>query len=114
MDLLLVLDVGTTATKAVLFDLSGAIVASATYAYGLITPHAAEVAEKRIAGGREMMKRIDELMTNGNYQGELTLLKPEIDRLNALPVTEKRELALPVGLIKLKFWRALWYLMTKR
>lgn len=38
MDLLLGLDVGTTATKALLCDLSGRIVASATCPYGLITP----------------------------------------------------------------------------
>ncbi|NLE44981.1 MAG: hypothetical protein GX620_09700 [Chloroflexi bacterium] len=39
MDLLLGLDVGTTATKALLFDLCGHVVASASYQYGLITPH---------------------------------------------------------------------------
>jgi len=38
MDLLLGLDVGTTATKAQLFDLEGNVIASATYPYGLITP----------------------------------------------------------------------------
>ena len=38
MDLLLGLDVGTTATKALLFDLEGNVVASASYNYGLITP----------------------------------------------------------------------------
>ena len=38
MDLLLGLDVGTTATKALLFDLEGNVVASAGYNYGLITP----------------------------------------------------------------------------
>jgi len=38
MDLLLGLDVGTTATKALLFDLAGNIVASASYPYDLIMP----------------------------------------------------------------------------
>jgi xylulokinase len=38
MDLLLGLDVGTTATKALLFDLQGGVVASASYEYGLSTP----------------------------------------------------------------------------
>ncbi|MBN1581090.1 MAG: hypothetical protein JXA89_10335 [Anaerolineae bacterium] len=38
MDLLLGLDVGTTATKAVAFDLKGRIAASASYRYGLIAP----------------------------------------------------------------------------
>ena len=37
-ELLLGLDVGTTATKAILFDLDGQLVASASYSYGLITP----------------------------------------------------------------------------
>ena len=38
MDLLLGLDVGTTATKALLFDPQGNIVSSASHQYGLITP----------------------------------------------------------------------------
>jgi xylulokinase len=38
MDLLLGLDVGTTATKAMAFDLDGNVVASATCSYGLLTP----------------------------------------------------------------------------
>ena len=38
MELLLGLDVGTTATKALLIDVKGKIVASASYNYGLITP----------------------------------------------------------------------------
>ncbi len=39
MDLLLGLDVGTTATKALLMDVGGKAIASASYGYGLITPH---------------------------------------------------------------------------
>ena len=38
MDLLLGLDVGTTATKALLLNVEGEAVASASYSYGLITP----------------------------------------------------------------------------
>jgi xylulokinase len=38
MDLLIGLDVGTTATKALLFDLSGRILASAAQPYDLLTP----------------------------------------------------------------------------
>ena len=38
MDLLLGLDVGTTATKALLLDVEGKATASASYSYGLITP----------------------------------------------------------------------------
>ena len=39
MDLLLGLDVGTTATKALLINTNGDLIASASYNYGLITPH---------------------------------------------------------------------------
>jgi sugar (pentulose or hexulose) kinase len=39
MDLLLGLGVGTTATKALLMDVKGKVMASASYGYGLITPH---------------------------------------------------------------------------
>lgn len=39
MDLLLGLDIGTTATKALLIDVKGNIMASASYAYNLLTPH---------------------------------------------------------------------------
>ena len=38
--MLIGLDVGTTATKALLFDLNGGVVAAATVPYGLITPQA--------------------------------------------------------------------------
>ncbi len=38
MELLIGLDVGTTATKALLFDLTGRVIASATRSYGLIMP----------------------------------------------------------------------------
>ena len=38
MDLLIGLDVGTTGTKAIAFDLEGHVVASATRQYGLLTP----------------------------------------------------------------------------
>ena len=37
-DLLIGLDVGTTATKALLFDLEGRVLAAAGRGYGLITP----------------------------------------------------------------------------
>jgi len=39
MDLLLGLDVGTTATKALLIDINGKTIASSSHTYGLITPH---------------------------------------------------------------------------
>ena len=38
----------------------------------------------------------------------LAAIKPEVDRLNAFPISEKIQLELPVGLIKLKVIDYLW------
>jgi B12-binding domain/radical SAM domain protein len=82
--------------------------------YETISKELAEAGEKRLKAASEMAHRIDEILSKENYQEELLRLKGEIDRINALPVSEKTELELPVGLIKLKFWHALWYWMTKK
>jgi hypothetical protein len=68
----------------------------------------ADISEQRLSAGREMMHRIDDLMAKGTLEEELPRLKEEVDKLNALPVSETIELELPVGLINLKFWRSLW------
>jgi len=60
------------------------------------------------------MHRIDSILAKGNYQEELSGLKAEVDKINAFPVSEKRELELPVGRIKLKPWRSLWAWATER
>ncbi|MFC1871578.1 TIGR04190 family B12-binding domain/radical SAM domain protein [Chloroflexota bacterium] len=82
--------------------------------YGNIPRELAEAGERRINSAWEMMHRIDDLMARGNLEGELSRLKPELDRINAYTVVETKELELPVGFIKLKPWRALWSLMTGR
>ena len=79
--------------------------------HGIISKQLAEMGEQRIEAAREMAHRIDDILSRGNYQEELSRLKPEIDRINMLSVSEKIQLELPVGLIKLKPWRALWSLM---
>lgn len=77
--------------------------------YGFISTEAADLAERRILAGREMMKRIDDILSGSDDpEPELASLKGEIERINMLPVSEKAELKLPVGSIKLKSWRALW------
>ena len=75
--------------------------------YGIISKQMAEIGEKRIEAAREMMHRLDALLARGNDE-ELSRLKTEVDRINAFPVSEKIQLELPVGLIKLRFWRYLW------
>ena len=80
--------------------------------YGVITEQMAETGEQRILAARDMMHRIDELMAGGNFEEELPRLKPLVDRINEYPVSEKIQLEIPVGLIKLKFWRSPWYWLT--
>jgi len=82
--------------------------------YGTISKQMAGIGEQRIKAAREMMYRIDDLMASGNLEAELPQLKPMVDEINAYPVSDKIQLTLPVGLIKLKPWRALWSLVTRR
>jgi len=82
--------------------------------YGNIPQKLAEVGEQRLQAAREMMFRIDDLIASGNLEAELPRLKPTVDKINAYPVSDKIQLTLPVGLIKLKPWRALWSLVTRR
>ena len=74
----------------------------------------AEAGERRIQAAWEMMHRIDDILASGNLEEELPHLKPIVDRINAYPVSEKKQLELPVGLVKLKPWRVLWSWVTGR
>jgi len=74
----------------------------------------ADIGEQRLVTAREMMYRIDDLMANGKLEEELPRLKPEVDKINAYPISDKIQLTLPVGLIKLKPWRVLWNMMTRQ
>lgn len=81
--------------------------------YGIISKEMAEAGEQRIQAALEMTHRIDDILSRGNAQ-ELSHLKAEVDKINMFPVSEKVELELPVGLIKLKPWRSLWSWVTGR
>ncbi|MBA7480107.1 hypothetical protein ES707_15553 [subsurface metagenome] len=74
--------------------------------YGTISKQMAEIGEQRIRAASEMMHRIDAILAAGE-QDKLSRLKAEIDRINSFPVGDKRQLELPMGLIKLKFWHSL-------
>jgi len=82
--------------------------------YGNIPQKLADIGEQRLQAAREMMYRIDDLMASGNLEAELPRLKPTVDKINAYPVSDKIQLTLPVGLIKLKPWRALWSFVIRR
>jgi len=75
--------------------------------YGTISLEMADIGEQRIKAAWEMANRIDGMVSRGDLK-ELPLLKSQIDEINAFPVVERRQLELPVGLVKLKFLRSLW------
>ena len=81
--------------------------------YGLISKQMAETGEQRVKAASELMCRIDDVVAGGNLEG-LSLLREEINRANMFPVSDKVELELPTGFIKLKPWRFLWTWLTGR
>ncbi|MBI2851365.1 MAG: TIGR04190 family B12-binding domain/radical SAM domain protein [Chloroflexi bacterium] len=76
--------------------------------YGVISKELAEVGEKRLDDAQAMMHRIDEILAGSNQSEELAAIKPGVDRINAFPVSEKIQLELPVGMVKLKVLSYLW------
>ena len=82
--------------------------------HGVISKQMAEIGEQRIKAASDMMQRIDFMLANGNDEEELSRLKAEVDRINLFPISEKRQLELPLGLVKLKFWHSLWSWVTER
>lgn len=76
--------------------------------YGIISKELAGVGEKRLDDAQAMMHRIDEIMDGNNQAEELAGIKTSVDRINSFPVSEKIQLELPVGLVKLKVLSYLW------
>lgn len=86
MDLLLGLDVGTTATKALLMDIQGKIVASASHSYGLITPQEGWVEQDPAALWRGVVEVCQAVMKT---------VKPQ-DRVLALSISSQGGTTIPV------------------
>jgi len=82
--------------------------------YGFISQETAVRQEWRIKTALELERRINEIWEGDNRYEELKSLKAEVDKINASRASEKEELELPVGFIKLKFLRPLWSLLTGR
>ncbi|MBI4284431.1 MAG: hypothetical protein HY670_00825, partial [Chloroflexi bacterium] len=72
----------------------------------------AAAAERRMQEAREMAHRIDDLLARGELEVQLPRLKPEIDRINAAPVSDRVELQLP-GRRGIKIARSLWSWATR-
>ncbi len=81
--------------------------------YGIVPQTLAEAGELRIQAAQEMMHRLDDMLARGD-QEVLPHLKTLVDKINSAPVSEKIELELPVGRVKLKIWRSLWSVVTAR
>ena len=82
--------------------------------YEVISGEMADIGQKRIEAAREMMHRLDDILGKDSYEEELSGLKPEVDRINDFPVSEKIQLELPIGLVKLRFLNSLWSWLTGR
>jgi hypothetical protein len=82
--------------------------------YGIISEKMADIGQKRIETAREMMHQLDDILGKDSYEEELSMLKPKVDKINSFPVSEKIQLELPVGLVKLRFWNSLWSWLTGR
>ncbi len=81
--------------------------------YEVISEKMAQAENQRLEAAREMMHRIDGLVSQGNYE-ELPHLKAEIDKINMSPSTHWEELKLPLGLIRVRFLRLLWSWVTRQ
>jgi B12-binding domain/radical SAM domain protein len=81
--------------------------------YNTISLEMADIGEQRIKAAWEMANHIDGILARGEEKG-LLLLKPQIDEINAFPIVERKQLELPVGMVKLKFLQSLWFWLTRR
>jgi B12-binding domain/radical SAM domain protein len=79
--------------------------------YNTISLEMADIGEQRIKAAWEMANRIDGLIARGELK-DLPMLKPQVDEINAFPVVERKQLELPVGMVKLKFLQSLWFWLT--
>jgi radical SAM superfamily enzyme YgiQ (UPF0313 family) len=70
--------------------------------YGQISQGLADKQVARILKAVEMEKRIEALVESGD-ESKLMELKPELDRINGMEVVERRQLKLPVGMVRLRY-----------
>jgi len=83
--------------------------------YRLVSPAQAAATEERIRAAVALNAEIDRLMAlpdDAERAKRLRALKPAVDQANMSTVCDKRELELPVGLIKLNLPQAAWYFLS--
>lgn len=82
--------------------------------HGVISMQMAEAENQRLKTASEIVPIIDDILSKGDGEEELSCLKVRIDQINMSPMTHWAELKLPLGLIKLKFLRPLWSWATRQ
>ncbi len=82
--------------------------------FGLVSAAQAEATEARIKAAVALSAEIDQIMSlpEEERRPRLLALKPLVDQANMSTVCDKRELELPVGLVKLNVPQAAWYLVS--
>ncbi len=82
--------------------------------YGLVPERQATTTEARIQKAVALSAEIDRIMAlpdRAEQRERLRALKPAVDQANMSTVCDKRELELPVGLLKLNLPQAAWYFL---
>ena len=75
--------------------------------YGQIPHKSAALQIERIERARALESKIDELGKDGK-DDQIVLLKPEMDRVNGFSAAERLQLQMPLGLIRLRYFSAVW------
>jgi B12-binding domain/radical SAM domain protein len=76
--------------------------------HGVISREISGLSEQRLSAAADMMHRLDKILAEGDFEKKLAALRPEIERINAFPVSEKIQLELPLGLTRLRLLRTAW------
>jgi len=83
--------------------------------HGLVDRQRAEAVEKRIRKAVNLIQKVDDIVSIPEERRRkklLTALKPQVDAANLSTVCDKRELELPLGLLKLNIPRAALLLLS--
>ena len=78
--------------------------------YGQIPQKLAQTQLERIEKARAMEVKIAKIMQTGD-KAELWRLKPEIDKINGFSAAERLELEIPIGMVRLRYFNAVWVII---
>ena len=83
--------------------------------YGLISQMQADATQARIKKAIQLSRQVDEIMAiqdETRRQKLLQAIKPQVDTANMSTVCDKRELEVPMGLLKLNIPQAAWMFLS--